>query len=64
MAQVAGLTSRALARVLHGLASPAHPSHKWTKSGLWGRYAAVDFSAVHAACQQVLDSKRQEALAA
>lgn len=62
--QVAGLTARALARILHGLASPAFPADRWSKCGVWGRYAAVDFAAVHAACQQVLDAKRLQALAA
>lgn len=62
--QVADLSARALARVLHGLSSPAFPADRWTKSGVWGRYAAVDFSAVHLACQAVLDAKKQQAMAA
>ncbi len=62
--QAAGLTSRALARVLHSLSSPAFPADKWTKSQLWGRYTAVDFSAVHRVCQEVLDARKAQALAA
>lgn len=62
--QVAGLTARALARILHGLASPAFPADRWAKCGVWGRYAGVDFAAVLTACQQVLDVKRLQALAA
>ena len=37
---------------------------RWVKCGVWGRYAGVDFAAVLAACQEVLDAKRLQALAA
>ena len=60
---MAKLTARALARVLHGLTSPAFPADVWNKSGLWGRHAAVDFAAVHAACRRVLDARRAQVLA-
>ena len=36
----------ALARILHGLHSPAFPREQWSRCGFWGRYADVDFDAV------------------
>ncbi|CAO2829423.1 unnamed protein product [Amaranthus hypochondriacus] len=42
----AKLTPRAVARVMHGIASPAYPSAAWSKTHFWGRYTDVDFKAV------------------
>lgn len=54
--QMGGVTARALARVLHGVSSPAFPADQWVKCGVWGRYGAVDFAAVVASCQQEMDA--------
>lgn len=54
--QMEDVTARSLARVLHGVASPAFPADQWVKSGVWGRYGVVDFCAVLTACQQELDA--------
>ncbi|KAK7359409.1 hypothetical protein VNO77_01368 [Canavalia gladiata] len=37
---------RAIARVMHGIASPAYPSTVWSKTHFWGRYTHVDFKVV------------------
>ncbi|XP_057529039.1 ATP-dependent DNA helicase Q-like 5 isoform X2 [Amaranthus tricolor] len=42
----AKLTPRAVARVMHGIASPAYPSAAWSKTHFWGRYTDVDFKAI------------------
>ncbi|XP_021746715.1 ATP-dependent DNA helicase Q-like 5 [Chenopodium quinoa] len=39
-------TPRAVARIMHGIASPAYPSSNWSKTHFWGRYTNVDFNAV------------------
>ena len=39
-------SGRAVARILHGLHSPAFPMDVWSKCTYWGRYADVDFSQV------------------
>jgi ATP-dependent DNA helicase Q4 len=40
------LTPEAVARILHGLSSPAFPPDRWSKCGFWDRYGNTDFSAV------------------
>lgn len=52
------LTGRVLARVLHGLGSPAHPREEWLKSGVWGRYDSIAFLPLKGACQRELDETR------
>ncbi|KAI4373796.1 hypothetical protein MLD38_011876 [Melastoma candidum] len=42
----AKLTPRAVARIMHGIASPAYPSSTWAKTHFWGRYSHVDFHMV------------------
>ncbi|KAL5552478.1 hypothetical protein UlMin_039879, partial [Ulmus minor] len=42
----AKFTPRAVARILHGIASPAYPSTYWSKTHFWGRYTKIDFHAV------------------
>ncbi|KAL6761906.1 P-loop containing nucleoside triphosphate hydrolase protein [Haematococcus lacustris] len=37
------LTGVAVARIFHGLATPAYPSDQWRKCGFWGQYTAWDF---------------------
>ncbi|GAQ80266.1 Helicase conserved C-terminal domain containing protein [Klebsormidium nitens] len=39
----APLTGRAVARIFHGLWSPAFPYQDWCKNHFWGRYADVNF---------------------
>ncbi|KAL6547510.1 hypothetical protein OROMI_023231 [Orobanche minor] len=47
-------TPRAVARILHGLSSPAFPSATWSRTHFWGRYVHIDFSAVMEAAKQEL----------
>ncbi|XP_058192696.1 ATP-dependent DNA helicase Q-like 5 [Rhododendron vialii] len=42
----AKFTPRAVARIMHGIASPAFPSMTWSKTHFWGRYSHIDFHAV------------------
>lgn len=42
----AKFTPRAVARIMHGISSPAFPSATWSKNHFWGRYVAVDFPLV------------------
>ncbi|KNA16151.1 hypothetical protein SOVF_091870 [Spinacia oleracea] len=42
----AKFTPRAVARIMHGIASPAYPSANWSKTHFWGRYTNVDFNVV------------------
>ncbi|KAF8399902.1 hypothetical protein HHK36_015772 [Tetracentron sinense] len=42
----AKFTPRAIARIMHGIASPAYPSAIWSKTHFWGRYLQIDFSVV------------------
>lgn len=37
------MSARAVARVLHGLGSPAYPAPEWRKNSLWERHSNVDF---------------------
>ncbi|WOL14351.1 ATP-dependent DNA helicase Q-like 5 [Canna indica] len=39
-------TPRAVARIMHGIPSPAYPSSTWSKSHFWGRYVELDFAVV------------------
>ena len=50
------LSARALARILHGVASPAFPSDPWNKrtGAFWGSQAHVDFAAVLKAAEIVV----------
>ncbi|GFP95560.1 ATP-dependent DNA helicase q-like 5 [Phtheirospermum japonicum] len=47
-------TPRAVARILHGLSSPAFPSATWSRTHFWGRYVHVDFRAIMEASKQEL----------
>ncbi|KAJ4839396.1 hypothetical protein Tsubulata_916850 [Turnera subulata] len=51
----AKFTPRAVARIMHGIASPAYPSTIWSKSHFWGRYSQIDF-------QVVMDVAKEELL--
>lgn len=50
------LTGRAIARILHGVSSPAFPTKQWSKCGFWGRYVDVDFGAVQKTAEKVLST--------
>ncbi|KAB2045776.1 hypothetical protein ES319_D01G184900v1 [Gossypium barbadense] len=39
-------TPRAIARIMHGIGSPAYPSSTWSRTHFWGRYIQIDFKAV------------------
>ncbi|ERN13658.1 ATP-dependent DNA helicase Q-like 5 isoform X1 [Amborella trichopoda] len=42
----AKFTPRSVARILHGISSPAFPLATWSKNHFWGRYSEIDFIAV------------------
>ncbi|KAK8472314.1 hypothetical protein PHAVU_002G176000 [Phaseolus vulgaris] len=50
----ARFTPRAVARVMHGIASPAYPSTVWSKTHFWGRYTRIDFKVVMEAAKEEL----------
>ncbi|KAL8156970.1 hypothetical protein AgCh_001901 [Apium graveolens] len=50
----AKFTPRAIARIMHGIASPAFPSSIWSRTHFWGRYAQIEFKAVMEAAKAEL----------
>ncbi|CAH9120317.1 unnamed protein product [Cuscuta epithymum] len=52
----AKFTPRAVARILHGLSSPAFSSTFWSKCHFWGRYIQTDFKVVMEAAKAELMS--------
>ncbi|KAE9603064.1 putative DNA helicase [Lupinus albus] len=50
----ARFTPRALARIMHGIASPAYPSTIWSKTHFWGRYKHIDFQVIMEAAKAEL----------
>ncbi|KZV40014.1 ATP-dependent DNA helicase Q-like 5-like [Dorcoceras hygrometricum] len=50
----AKFTPRAIARIFHGLSSPAFPSATWSRTHFWGRYAEMDFEVVMEAAKAEL----------
>ncbi|XP_042048667.1 ATP-dependent DNA helicase Q-like 5 isoform X1 [Salvia splendens] len=50
----AKFTPRAIARIFHGLGSPAFPSATWSRTHFWGRYANVEFRAIMEAAKEEL----------
>ncbi|KAG0489297.1 hypothetical protein HPP92_008108 [Vanilla planifolia] len=55
-------TPRAVARILHGIPSPAFPSATWSKCHFWGRYYEVDFPTVmKAATLELMDFVKRTA---
>uniref|UniRef100_A0ACD5USP1 Uncharacterized protein n=1 Tax=Avena sativa TaxID=4498 RepID=A0ACD5USP1_AVESA len=42
----AKFTPRAVARIMHGISSPAFPAATWSKNHFWGRYMEVEFPLV------------------
>lgn len=47
-------TPRQVARVLHGIQSPAFPARAWCRCAVWGKFVHVDFREVLAAARAVL----------
>lgn len=47
-------TPRAVARIMHGIASPAYPSATWSRTHFWGRYMQMDFQVVMKAAKAEL----------
>ncbi|KAK3223579.1 hypothetical protein Dsin_010604 [Dipteronia sinensis] len=59
----AKFTPRAVARIMHGIGSPAYPSTIWSKTHFWGRYTQIDFQAVmEAARAELLNVVGKEAV--
>ncbi|KAL2343436.1 hypothetical protein Fmac_004721 [Flemingia macrophylla] len=52
----ARFTPRAVARIMHGIASPAYPSTTWSKTYFWGRYTNIDFKVVMEAAKAELQN--------
>ncbi|KQJ83245.1 ATP-dependent DNA helicase Q-like 5 isoform X3 [Brachypodium distachyon] len=50
----AKFTPRAVARIMHGISSPAFPAATWSKNHFWGRYMEVDFPLVMEAAKSEL----------
>ncbi|PSS26939.1 ATP-dependent DNA helicase Q-like [Actinidia chinensis var. chinensis] len=50
----AKFTPRAIARIMHGIASPAYPSATWSKTHFWGRYTNISFQVVMEAAKAEL----------
>ena len=46
-------TGRTLARIFHGINSPAFPAQFWSTSSHWKRYADYNFDHVLALCNRV-----------
>ncbi|XP_024388003.1 ATP-dependent DNA helicase Q-like 5 [Physcomitrium patens] len=55
---------RAVARIFHGLWSPAYPYAAWCKNHFWGRYSKTCFHAVReAATSEILDQRSRRKVA-
>nr|XP_010912885.3 ATP-dependent DNA helicase Q-like 5 [Elaeis guineensis] len=50
----AKFTPRAVARIMHGIPSPAFLAATWSKSHFWGRYMEIDFPVVMEAAKMEL----------
>ncbi|XP_076916307.1 ATP-dependent DNA helicase Q-like 5 [Bidens hawaiensis] len=50
----AKFTPRAIARIMHGIASPAFPSSTWCKTHFWGRYIQTNFDVIMEAAKAEL----------
>ncbi|XAR64431.1 DNA helicase [Bertholletia excelsa] len=54
-------TPRAVARIMHGIPSPAYPSATWSRTHFWGRYMHVDFPVVmEVAKAELMNSIRKD----
>ena len=52
------MSARAVARILHGLNSPAFPSKEWARHHTWKRHNDVDFSVILARAEEAIASAR------
>ena len=52
------MSARAVARVLHGLGSPAFPAAEWRRNPLWERHANVDFDVIAETASEELMAMR------
>nr|XP_043626799.1 ATP-dependent DNA helicase Q-like 5 [Erigeron canadensis] len=50
----AKFTPRAIARIMHGIASPAFPSSIWSRTHFWGRYMQTNFDVIMEAAKAEL----------
>ncbi|KAD4983244.1 hypothetical protein E3N88_19915 [Mikania micrantha] len=50
----AKFTPRAIARIMHGIPSPAFPSSTWCKTHFWGRYIQTNFDVIMEAAKAEL----------
>ena len=51
-------SSRAVARILHGIASPQFPAIDWSNHRLWRRYADADFNTLRLLAQEEIRAER------
>ena len=58
----APLTGRAIARILHRLASPAFPKKDWEKTRFWGLHRQVDFGLLRRVADEQLETARRRAM--
>jgi hypothetical protein len=56
LAAAGKLSGVLVAKILHGLGSPALPYDQWTKCGWWGRLSGVDFGFLVGVADQALQS--------
>ncbi|KAK6922370.1 DEAD/DEAH box helicase domain [Dillenia turbinata] len=47
-------TPRAVARIMHGIGSPAYPYSTWSRTHFWGRYSQINFQTVMEAAKAEL----------
>ena len=52
-------TGRTVARIFHGINSPAFPTSFWKESEYWKRYARYNFDQVLALCNRVAVTSRR-----
>ena len=62
-AQAAVVDGRTLARIAHAVSSPMFPAREWSKTPWWGGHAGVDFDAVLAAADRVVQQATVSAAA-
>ncbi|KAI3744766.1 hypothetical protein L1987_57857 [Smallanthus sonchifolius] len=56
-------TPRAIARIMHGIPSPAFPSSTWCKTHFWGRYIQTNFDVImEAAKAELMDCAGKSAV--
>ncbi|KAI3795153.1 hypothetical protein L1987_37801 [Smallanthus sonchifolius] len=59
----AKFTPRAIARIMHGIPSPAFPSSTWCKTHFWGRYIQTNFDVImEAAKAELMDCAGKSAV--